>query len=164
MIPDRWKINCLKMYKISNEVIQFIEKTMETWKVELTAGGKRLAEAKIQKGIFQGDSLSPLLFVIAMMLLKHFLRKCRDGYKLSKSQEKINYQMYTTISNCLRKTKKNWNPKCRQWEYTVRIYSRDRIWHRKMRHACNEKWQTTYNGMNGTTKSRKIRTLGERET
>ena len=82
------------MYKISNEIIQFIEKTMETLKVELTAGGKSLAEAKIQKGMFQGDSLSPLLFVIAMMLLKLFLRKCADRYKLSKSQEKINYQRY----------------------------------------------------------------------
>ena len=27
------------MYKISDEVINFIEKTMKTWSVELTAGG-----------------------------------------------------------------------------------------------------------------------------
>ena len=48
------------MYKI---VIQFIEKTIETWKVKLTAGRKSLAAVKIQRGIFQGDTLSPLLFV-----------------------------------------------------------------------------------------------------
>ena len=36
---------------------------MEGWKVELTAGGQVLAEVKIQRGIFQGESLSPLLFV-----------------------------------------------------------------------------------------------------
>ena len=47
------------MYKISDEVIKFIEKTMKTWKVELTAGGRSLAEAKIQRGIFQGDAISP---------------------------------------------------------------------------------------------------------
>ena len=35
------------MYKISDEVINFIEKTMKTWRVELTEGGKRFAEAKI---------------------------------------------------------------------------------------------------------------------
>ena len=29
-----------------------------------------------------------------MMPLNHILRKCADGYKLSRSQEKINYQMY----------------------------------------------------------------------
>ena len=55
------------MNKISQEVINFIEKTMKTWRVELTAGGRRLAEAKIQRSIFQGDALSPLLFIIAMM-------------------------------------------------------------------------------------------------
>ena len=58
MVPQSWIINCLKMYNISDEVINFIEITMKTWKVELTTGGRSLAEAKIQRGIFQGDSLS----------------------------------------------------------------------------------------------------------
>ena len=52
MVPQSWIINCLKMYKISNEVINFIEKTMKTMRVELTAGGRSLAEAKIQRDIF----------------------------------------------------------------------------------------------------------------
>ena len=76
------------MYKISHEVIDFIDKTMKTWRVELTAGGRRSTEKKIQRGIFQGDALSPLLFIIAMMPLNHILRKCTAGYKLSRSQEK----------------------------------------------------------------------------
>ena len=52
MFPHSWIINSLKMYKISDEVINFIDKTMKTWRVELTAWGRRLAEAKIQRGIF----------------------------------------------------------------------------------------------------------------
>ena len=68
------------MYKISNEVINFIDKTMKTWRVELTAGGRKLAEAKIQSGIFQGDALSPLLFIMAMIPLNHLTRKCTAGY------------------------------------------------------------------------------------
>ena len=79
------------MYKVSDEVINFTEKTMKTWGVQLTAGGRSLAEANIQRGIFQGDALSPLLFIIALMPLNHILRKCTAGYR---SQEKINYLMY----------------------------------------------------------------------
>ena len=67
---------------------------MKNWRVELTAGGTSLAQTKIQRGIFQGDALSPLLFVIAMMSLKNILRKCTAGYKISRSQEKINHLMY----------------------------------------------------------------------
>ena len=63
---------------------------MQTWRVELTAGGRSLGETKIQRGIFQGDALSTLLFLIAMMPLNHILRKCVVGYKLSGSQVKIN--------------------------------------------------------------------------
>ena len=85
MVPQSWIIHCLKMHKISHEVINFIEKTMQTWRVELTAGGRSLAETNIQRGIFQGDALSPLLFIIAMMPLNHILRKCIAGYKLSRS-------------------------------------------------------------------------------
>ena len=73
------------MYKISHEVINFIEKTMKTCRVELIAGGRSLAKVKIQRGIFQWDSLSPLLFIIAMMPLYHILRKCTARYKLSRS-------------------------------------------------------------------------------
>ena len=87
-------INCLKMYTISDELINFIKKTMKSWRVELTAGGKSLAEPKIQRGIFQGDALSPLPFVIAMIPLNHKFRKCAGGCKHIKSQEKINHLRY----------------------------------------------------------------------
>ena len=47
VVPQSWIINCLKMYKISHEVINFIEKTMKNWRVELRAGGRKIAETKI---------------------------------------------------------------------------------------------------------------------
>ena len=85
MVPRSWILHCLKMYKISYEVINFIEQTMKTWRVGLTAGGRSIAETKTQRGSFQGDALSPLLFIIAMMPLNHILGKCPAGYKLSRS-------------------------------------------------------------------------------
>ena len=57
MVPKSWTFLYLKMYKIPDEVIKFIQKTMETWRVKLTVGGKNLAELKIQRAIFKGDAL-----------------------------------------------------------------------------------------------------------
>ena len=78
------------MYKIFDEVMKFILGAMIKWEVELTAEGKLLEEVKILRGTFQGDALSPLLFVIAMMPLNYMLKKCTEGNKFTKSQEKIN--------------------------------------------------------------------------
>ena len=108
------------MHKIPDQVVQFIEKTMETWGVELKAGEKSLAEVKIQRGIFQGDTLSPLLFVIAMIPINHITRKCRAGYKLCKLQEKINHLMYMNIKP-FTKNEKELETLIR----TVRIYIKD---------------------------------------
>ncbi len=63
------------MYKISSEVIKFIENTMENWRVELTAQEKSLTEVKIQGDIFQRDALSPLLFVTTIMPFNHIFSK-----------------------------------------------------------------------------------------
>ena len=121
MVPQSWILHCLKMYKISHEVINFIEKTMKTWRVELTEGERSLAETKIQRGIFQGDALSPLLFIIAMMSLNHILRKCTAGYKLSRLQEKINHLMYMDGIKLFAKNEKE----LEALTHVVRIYSQD---------------------------------------
>ena len=94
---------------------------MKTCRVRLTSRGRSLAEAKIQRGIFQGGALSPLLFIIAMMPLNHILRKCAAGYKLSRSQEKINHLMYMDDIKLFAKNEKE----LETLKYAVRIYSQD---------------------------------------
>ena len=94
MVLQSWIIDSFKMYKIVYKVIKFIEETMKNWREELTAEGESLAEMKIQRCIFQGDALSPLLFIIATVPLNHILRKCTSGYKPTESQEKIHLRMY----------------------------------------------------------------------
>ena len=82
---------------------------MKNWKVELTAG-EILVELKIQRGIFQRDALSSLLFVIAMMPLNYILRECTGGYKITKSQWKINNLVYMDDIKMFEKMKRNWGP------------------------------------------------------
>ena len=122
MVPQSWITDCLKTYKISNEVIKSIKETMKNWRVELTAVRKSLAEVKIQRGIFQGDTPSPLIFVIAMMPLNCIPRKCAGSYKLHKSHEKINYLMYLDDIKLFAKNEK---------ELDIQVGYRNRIWHGK---------------------------------
>ena len=109
------------MYKISDEIINFIKKTMKTWRVVLTAGGRGLAEAKIQRGIFQGDALSLLPFIIAMIPLNHTLRKCTARYKLSRLQGKIHNLMYRDDIKLFAKIEKELEILI----HAVRIYSQN---------------------------------------
>ena len=87
--------------------------------MKLTAIGKSLADVKIQRSIFQGDAISPLLNVIAMMPLNHILRKCTGRYKLSKSQQKINHLMYRDDIKLFAKNEKELETVI----HAVRIYS-----------------------------------------
>ena len=91
------------MYKKTDKVINFITKAKKNWKVQLTVEGKTFSKLKIQKGIFQGDVLSPLLFVIAMMPLNHNMKGTT-----------INHLMFMDdikqFSKKKKKTKKNWKP------------------------------------------------------
>ena len=89
--------------------------------MELTAGGRNLAAANLQRGIFQGDALSPLLFIIAKMTLNQIFRKCTTGYKFSKSPETINHLIYIDDIKLFAKNEKQLETLI----HSVRIYSQD---------------------------------------
>ena len=83
---------------------------------------EELARVNIQRGIFQGDILSPLLFVIGLIPLSHILRKVNAGYQLGKGQyKKINHLLFMDdlklYGNSGKETEKLTN--------TVRIFSKD---------------------------------------
>ena len=60
--------------------------SMEKWRVMLCAGNR---EVYIKRAIFHGDSLSPLVFVLALIPLGLILRKTKAVYEFSGSKEKI---------------------------------------------------------------------------
>ena len=48
--------------------------------LSLAASGEDLGDVEIKRGIFQGDSLSSLLFVFSMIPLSLILRKVNASY------------------------------------------------------------------------------------
>ena len=67
---------------------------MANWKTVLTSNQEVLGTVDIKRGIFQGDSLSPLLFVMIMIQLSLILRDTRAGYQLKKEGCKINHLLF----------------------------------------------------------------------
>ena len=65
MVPHSWIIECLEMAQVAGNIISFLQKSMVNWKTELTSCEESLGSVDIRRGIFQRDSLSPLIFQFA---------------------------------------------------------------------------------------------------
>ena len=74
-----------------------IEKSMKSWKVELTLGGETLSEVKVNRGVCQGDSVSPIFFVITLIPLSILLRDMKAGYMLGEVRGKINNLLFMDV-------------------------------------------------------------------
>ena len=80
MVLHSWISEFLEMFGIAENITKFMSDSMRSWKLELTSG-ESLGEVHIQRGIFQGDSLSPLLFVLSVIPLTLILRKVAAPYE-----------------------------------------------------------------------------------
>ena len=60
-VPHSWINECMEMFGIAENVRNLLKKSMEQWKLSLTSNGEDLGGVNVRRGIFQGDSLSPLL-------------------------------------------------------------------------------------------------------
>ena len=69
MVPHSWIMECLDLFGVAENIKSFLVNSMEKWKVILCSGNSELDEIEIKRVIFQGDSLSPLVFVLALIAL-----------------------------------------------------------------------------------------------
>ena len=85
-VPHDWILKSLDLYKISPVISNFIRGAMSSWKTKLclshSEGMIKSNFLNIRRGIFQGDSLSPLLFCLALVPLSNELNNTGSGYKL----------------------------------------------------------------------------------
>ena len=79
MVRHSWIIATMGMAGLPDNIIGLIKQSMNKWKTNLSADGKLLESVPIRRGIFQGNSFSPLLFVIALLALIHIFRETGWG-------------------------------------------------------------------------------------
>ena len=94
MVPHLSIIECLDLFGVAKNIKSLLVNSMEKWKVMLCSGNSELGEVEIKSGIFQGDSLSPLEFALALIPLGLILKKTKAVYEFSESKEKINRLLF----------------------------------------------------------------------
>ena len=91
---NSWILEYLDMLGIVDNVRIFLEKSVKKWKLLLTSNGSDLCEVEVNKGIFQGDSLSPLIFATCMIHLSLLLRKVKASYEWGRKEFKLNHLLF----------------------------------------------------------------------
>jgi hypothetical protein len=93
-VPHSWLVECMDIYKVHPTVKQFLKNEMQKWTTELTSCGEVLGKVPIRRGIFQGDALSPLLFIMAMAPISSRLNRMKKGYEMEKGEGMISHLLY----------------------------------------------------------------------
>ena len=95
-VPRSWILKVLDLFKISPVSINFLKVNMSVWETALNLihqyGNLKSKPIKINSGIFQGDSLSPLLFCLSVIPLSKELNPTGCGYNIQKKN--INHLFY----------------------------------------------------------------------
>ena len=60
----------------------------------MISGEDSLGEVNIRQGIFQGDSLSPSLFVVSLLPITDISRDAAPGYHFASNGQKVNHLLF----------------------------------------------------------------------
>jgi hypothetical protein len=93
-VSHSWIIKCLELIGINNKVISFTKKVMPHWRIRMCLHAEQKSiqteDIRTECGIFQGDSLSPLLFCISLIPLTE-LNRLNTGYEQHTIKKKITH-------------------------------------------------------------------------
>ncbi|CAH2094088.1 unnamed protein product [Euphydryas editha] len=108
-VPHSWLLKVLDIYKVHPQLTFFLSNIIKKWTTRLhlntTTDLSAVEPIKILRGIYQGDSLSPLWFCLALNPLSNRLNAMKPGYILQvndttaetqtdKKEHKINHLLY----------------------------------------------------------------------
>ena len=65
--PTRGLKKSTEMCGVADKISHLLSKSMKSWQTIVMSGNEELARINFQRGLFEGDALSPLLFVICLI-------------------------------------------------------------------------------------------------
>lgn len=89
-----WTLKSLKLVGIEEYISIFIQEATSKCNTTLTLNGKGIGLANIRRESLQGYSLSPFLFVIALIPLTQIFNKTVFDYQLLETSMQINHLLY----------------------------------------------------------------------
>ena len=121
LVPHSWVNECMEMFGIAENLRTLLQKGVQQWRLSLTTNGEDLGEVNVERGIFQGDILSPLVFVLSMVPLSLILKKVNACYKWEKKEFKLNHLLFMDDLKLYAKSEEQTNTLVR----TVYVFSLD---------------------------------------
>lgn len=94
-VPHDWLHRVLTLYKVCPKITRVLCHLMQNWRTSIQLNQKTLSTINIKRGIFQGDSLSPLWFCLALNPLSLILNNNQMGYRPNKQNpERLSHLLY----------------------------------------------------------------------
>jgi hypothetical protein len=84
-VSHSWLEKSIELVGLNSKIVRMCKLSVETWnrmpQLKTKQEVMRLQPIHIRSGIFQRDSLSPLIFCIALILLTHLLNRADCEYQ-----------------------------------------------------------------------------------
>ena len=100
-VPHSWLIHVLQIYKLDPEIINSLQQLMKNWTntLQIKVKNHRIISDPIciQRGIYQGDSLSPLWFYLALKHLSYLLKRTKHVFGIhccKQETQRLNHLLY----------------------------------------------------------------------
>lgn len=114
-------LETLNMCGITENVCALFRNSMPGWKTHCSRNSQLLTKVTFKRSIFQGDSWSPLLFIISLIPLSVVLGKINMHCELIKNRSHVNHLLFIDDLNCLQKHNLKWRGWLRLCKGAARI-------------------------------------------
>jgi hypothetical protein len=95
-VPHSWLVKSLEIYKVDSKIIKCLRSMMLKWSTIIQVRGQKevvnTEPIRIRRGIYQGDSLSPLWFCLALNPLSMLLRESTIGFNI-RNNRRVTYTL-----------------------------------------------------------------------